>query len=404
MKLKGCKKMNICLVNNLYPPINTGSSFYIRDLAKNLANRRHNVVVITNLVKGTKLLEIEGKIKIYRLPVFKLPKFKLWMNFPDFNFTLTPKNLKKIGKILIKEKIEVIHQCNTIFDLVFASSYFASKLNIPLICSVTTQIQHLNRFYNKILEIFDRVFIFLLFSKKVSRYIVLDKETERYVNQRYNLYENISLIPYSIPLDKEMSLLIDYKRDYSKTHYKMVSIGHVSDLKDRRELIESWKHVTKKFPHAKMVIVGGLFNKESEQLIKKLKLENNIILTGRIAHKDIAKFLIPADFGGVLLTKNIPFHKGFGTANIETMVSGLPVIVDADSNFFGEKFPIQKHEHFIQVADRDPKKLAKKFIELFENNEMREKIGKAGKKFVKDILTWDKITDELEQVYKNVII
>ena len=392
--------MNICLVNNLYPPINTGSSFYTRDLAYNLIKRGHNVMVITNLVKGTKLFEIKDKIRIYRLPVIKLPRLKIWMKFPDFNFTLTPKNLKKFKEIIIQEKIEIIHQCNNIFDLVFASSYFASRLNIPLICSVTTQIQHLNPIYNKLLEIFDRIFIYLLFSRKVNQYIALDKETKRYLNERYKLYDNILIIPYSIPPQEESKSLTEYKRDYKKTHYKMVSLGHISDVKNRWETIRAWRYVVQKYPQAKLIIVGDLFSKKSQSLIKKIRLGKNIELTGRKEHKEIFKYLIEADFGGVLAA-NIPYYKGFGTANIETMASGLPVIVDADDNFFGDKFPIKANVHFIKAVNRNPRWLAAKFIELFENPRMRERIGKAGQRFVREVLTWDKIIDEIELVYKN---
>jgi len=395
--------MNICLVNNLYPPINTGSSFYTRDLAENLVKKGHKVIVITNLVNGTKLFEIKDKIRIYRLPIIKLPRLKIWMGFSDFNFTLTPKNLKKIQEILIKEKIEIIHQCNNIFDLVFASSYFSRKLNIPLVCSLTTQIQHLNPIYNKLLEIFDRTLIYFMFSKKVNRYIALDNETVRYINERYNLYNNISIIPYSIPLQEKFGLLTEYERNYQKTYYSAVSLGHVSDLKDRQEMILAWKYVVEKYPQAKLVIVGDLFSKKSANLIKKMRLENNIELTGRKKHKEIFKYLIDKDFGGVL-TSNIPYYKGFGTANIEIMASGLPVIVDADSDFFGDKFPIKANGHFIKIESRDPKWLAAKFIELFENPELRERIGRAGQKFVKETLTWDKITDEIELVYKNTLV
>lgn len=393
-------RLNICLVNNLYPPINTGSSFYTRDLAYNLVRRGHNVIVITNLVKGTKLSEIKDKVKIYRLPVIKLPRLKIWMRFPDFNFTLTPKNLKKFKEIIIQEKIEIIHQCNNIFDLVFASSHFASRLNIPLICSVTTQIQHLNPIYNKLLEIFDKIFIYLLFSRKVNRYIALDKETVRYVNERYNFYNNVSIIPYSIPPQEESKSLTEYKRDYKKTHYKMVSLGHISDIKDRWETIRAWKYVVQKYPQAQLAIVGDLFTDKSANLIKKLGLGKNIVLTGRLKHKSIFKYF-KVDFGGVLLTTNIPYYKGFGTANIETMASGLPIIADADSNFFGDKFPIKANEHFVKAVNRNPRWLAAKFIELFENAKMRERIGKAGQKFVREVLTWDKIIDEIELVYKD---
>ena len=94
--------MNICLVNNLYPPINTGSSFYTYDLANHLYEKGHNVIIITNKVKGTIGFSMEDGVKVYRLPVIKLPRWKIWMKFPDFNFTLTPKNIKRIKKIFIK--------------------------------------------------------------------------------------------------------------------------------------------------------------------------------------------------------------------------------------------------------------------------------------------------------------
>ncbi|MCH7833273.1 MAG: hypothetical protein IIC55_10445 [Proteobacteria bacterium] len=84
--------MNICLVNNLFPPINTGSSFYTYAVAKSLLKRGHNVVVITNRKDNERLIEYYKGIKVYRLPVLTLPKLELWMKFPDFNFSLFPKN------------------------------------------------------------------------------------------------------------------------------------------------------------------------------------------------------------------------------------------------------------------------------------------------------------------------
>ena len=59
--------MNICLVNNLYPPINTGSSFYTKGLADNLARKGHKVVVITNQYGDKKGLEhkrVSGYLQI----------------------------------------------------------------------------------------------------------------------------------------------------------------------------------------------------------------------------------------------------------------------------------------------------------------------------------------------------
>lgn len=394
--------MNICLVNNLYPPINTGSSFYTYDLANYLSKKGHKVIVITNKVHGTNEVTIKDKVKIYRLRVIKLPKWKIWMKFPDFNFTLTPKNLKRIKEILIKERINIIHQCNNIFDLVFASSHFSRKLKIPLVCSLTTQIQHTNPFYNRILELFDKTIIKYLFSKNVYQYIALDKETEKYINERYNIYKKITLIPFSIPNDKGSNKIKSLKRNYEETYYTMVSLGHVSELKDRIELIKAWKLVTKKYPEAKIIIVGDIFSDTTKKIIHHLKLDKNIIFTGRICHEDVYKHLIEVDFG-CMFASNVPYCRGLGTANMELMASGLPVVVDMDTNFFGDTFPVEADKHFIKAEKRSPERLSTKFIELFENPELREKIGKAGKEWVEEIIIWERIIDKLEEVYCEVI-
>lgn len=395
--------MNICLVNNLYPPINTGSSFYTKGLADNLSKRGHKVIVITNQVESKKFLEIENDVKVYRLPVKRLPKLNIWMKFPDFNFSLTFRNFRRMKKILINENIQIIHQCNNIFDLIFFSSYFSRKLKIPLLCSIMTQIQHTNRFYNKILELFDKTIIRHFFSRNVSQYIALDKECIRYINERFKIFNKILFVPYLIPQEDIDTSFNNRKNSYNNTYYRMLSLGHISNLKNRFEIIKAWRYVVNRIPKAKLVIVGGIFSKKSKKLIKYLKIENNIELTGRVSHSDIYKYIINSDLGCMFLSENLPYHKGIGGANFEMMASGLPIVLDAPDNFFGDDYPFKNGEQFISVKSRDPEYLSKIFIELFENQQLREKIGKGGQKFVREVLSWAKIIDKIEIVYIDAI-
>ena len=101
--------MNIALINNLFPPINTGSSFYTSDVADNLIKSGHNVTVITNAIDKKSLYEVKGNLKIYRLPIIKLPRLKIWMGFPHFNYSLTYSNSRLFKIILISNNIEVIN-------------------------------------------------------------------------------------------------------------------------------------------------------------------------------------------------------------------------------------------------------------------------------------------------------
>lgn len=389
--------MNICLINNLFPPISSGSSYYTYDVARYLS-KNNKVIVVTNEVKGEKEIDvISDNLKIYRIPKINLPKINLWLKFPDFNYSLIPSNFKRIKNILISEKIEIIHQCNNIFDLVFASAYFSKKLNIPLLCSLTTPIQHSNVFYNKILEIFDRCIIKELFSRYVYKYLALDKSVQPYITNRYK--KQNKLIPFTA---NDIELFSKIKINYNLTNYRLISLGHVSELKDRIETIKAWKIVTTKYPDAEVLIIGGIFNKKSKDLIDKLGLNKNIKFTGRLEHKEIIHFIEQSDFGSMFLS-NLPYKKGIGTANLELMASGLPVILDADDNSFGNKYPFVNGKHFVKAESREPEWLAKKFIELFENSKMRENIGKAGRDFVQNTLTWEKIIPEIETLYREAI-
>jgi len=393
--------MRICLINNLFPPILTGSSLFTFDLATQLQKRGHEVCVITSkITQHDAEFEIhENGFKLYRLKRLRLFKNNLWMNFPNFYLTLFPSNFKRIEEILVQNNVEVIHQCNNIFDLVFASAHFSRKLKLPLICSLTTQIQHSNPFLNKILELFDRTFIKYFFAKHVDIYIPGDKETERYINDRYNRFDGLRTIHYGI---SGLEMFAQIKRDYTKTNNILISLGHVSKVKDRKALIVAWPFVKASVSNAKIKIIGSLFSKQIEKEIQKQHVENDIIFTGEVDRNKIPEMIIEADIGSMFFSK-LPYSKGVGSANIELMASGLPAILNVEDDNFGPDKPFKNGIHYVKVESRDPEWLSKKIIELFENPDLRERIGKAGKDFVTTQLTWEKTCPVFENLYTEVI-
>jgi glycosyltransferase involved in cell wall biosynthesis len=265
-----------------------------------------------------------------------------------------------------------------------------------------TQIQHTNEAYNKILEIFDKTIIKLLFSRQVTQYLALDKESQRYIYERFGLKKNVTFTPFSIPKEDVEFAYQNRKSDYEKTYFRAISVGHVSNLKNRFEIIKAWANVVKKYPNAKLVIIGGIFSERSAFLIKELKLVNNIEFTGRVPHQEVFEHMKSSDFSCMFLSSELPFAQGVGAANLETMAFGLPAVLDATEDFFGERFPFRSRKHFVMAENRDPHALSAKFIELFENPQLRKKVGMGGQKFVRETLDMDKVMDEMELIYKKV--
>ena len=125
--------MKICMLSNLFTPVVSGSSTQSESLSRELRRRGHRPFVITARVdKKTQAYdEIEG-VPIYRLPAIRLPRLPISMNFPWLSYTFTPGNMRRIEKIFIKHKPDIIHLHNHMFDLSFTGILMQQRFSIPL--------------------------------------------------------------------------------------------------------------------------------------------------------------------------------------------------------------------------------------------------------------------------------
>ena len=69
--------MRICMFNNLFPPVKSGSSHFTVTLSRNLVARGHQVTVVTARLPGTADVEDLDGITVHRLPCFMLPAMEI---------------------------------------------------------------------------------------------------------------------------------------------------------------------------------------------------------------------------------------------------------------------------------------------------------------------------------------
>ena len=99
----------------------------------------------------------------------------------------------------------------------------------------------------------------------------------------------------------------------------IATIAELHERKGLKYLISAIPEVTEKYPNVKLVIIGeGSERKNLENLIKKLKIENHVILLGR--KKEIPKLLKSSNIF-VLPSR----REAFGLVNLEAMFIPLPV-------------------------------------------------------------------------------
>jgi glycosyltransferase involved in cell wall biosynthesis len=78
------------------------------------------------------------------------------------------------------------------------------------------------------------------------------------------------------------------------------------------------------------------------------------------------------------------------TACIGSSVGGIPdIIKDGENGFL--------------VNPADPEQLAEKIIFLLKNRELREGIGKKGRKFVEENYSWNAKAGELMEIYRGLL-
>ena len=158
-------------------------------------------------------------------------------------------------------------------------------------------------------------------------------------------------------------------------------------------LIKAFAEVCKKFPDAKLHVVGdGLLRRKLEELSGDLGIANNVKFFGALAYEKIPQYLAKAD---VFVRPSR--SEGLGTAFLEAMAMGLPVV----GTRVGGIPDFLEHERtglFTNVDDAED--LARQITRLFTDGALYEKLSRNGREVVQKTYTWETIA----RTMKNIMI
>ncbi len=147
--------------------------------------------------------------------------------------------------------------------------------------------------------------------------------------------------------------------------FVIITVAELEERKGLKYLLEAFSKVAGKKDNARLVIAGeGPERKNLEKLIKNLKIDNKVVLTG--IQNEITRLLNSADLF-VLPSVREPF----GLTLLEAMEAGIPVI---GSNTGGIPEIIENNKTGLLVEPRDVQGLADKIIELMDNPPLRRKL------------------------------
>lgn len=355
------------------------------NIAVNIAKRGHNVYVFTTSESSKdEIVNLSNNIKVY--------KYATLFKFYRRNIALS---------LLIKPDVDVdivhVHIAGEIIPI--AALRFARKKGLPLIATY-----HGDAIADRLLYKLGEKLHNLIIKEVLNFSSVIISPSKHVITQSTLLYkyrDKIIVLPNGINLK-------DFEIPYSKEECRkrlgihnaeniILFVGVLRAFKGVDILIRAMQLIVKEIQNTQLMIVGeGEMRVELEKLTKKLGLERNIVFTGFINETLKPIYYKAAD---IFCLPSVTTQEIFGIVNLEAMACGVPIVA---SRIGGIPDVVKNGKNGLLVPPKDHNALANAIIYLLKNEDIRQKMGREGKKIVKGY-TWEKITEAMETVYELVI-
>ncbi len=399
--------MRIVVVNNFFPPRPGGSSHLADHLAVQYALAGHEVLVLTASYLDAPAEEHRDGIRIVRVPAWVLPKNRFAANF-DIAFTISPKAKRTVYAILDEFAPDVIHQHGQFFDLTWLSGMWARKHRVPTLLSIHTRLYSPNSLHNFIYRAGDALLVNPMMRIHKPKLVVMDVLMDEYIDARYRrAHSGKVTIPVGInpqALVGGDAALARKRHELGKRHI-LLSLGHVIPQRNRLALIEALPTVLKSYPDLAVIVIGGVYFDAFVHRAKELGVDHAVLALGAMPQKSIPDYLAAAD-----LEVHELDGQGFGTASLEALAVGIPVVACIKTNNFVDVIVEDRVHLYLTppLSDRDgradPEALAATLLEVLADPAgARAKVGAHARALIDKHFTIQRVTAKHLEVLTGLV-
>ena len=322
--------MRIGIFTDTYPPYINGVSTSVSMLENALRKKGHQVYIVTVNTENMRY-KYENDEHIIRIPGVPIGIY-------DYRLTgVYP--LKAINKIK-KWNLDVIHS-HTEFGVGTFARIIAKQYNIPLVHTYHTMYEdyvhyitkgYFNNTSKKIVEYLTNFYC----NQTATELIVPTKKTYDLFKEKYKYTRNVHIIPTGIEVERFYKENTDpakleeirKKHGLNKGDFVILYVGRLGQEKSVDVLIEAHQELAREYK-AKLLIVGDGPDMDTyKNLVHKLKIDDNVIFTGKVPWTEVTLYYQIAD---IFATASKSETQGLTV--IEAMAASLPVVAVDDESF-----------------------------------------------------------------------
>ena len=322
--------MRIGLFTDTYPPHINGVATSVSMLEAALRKKGHTVYIVTvNPDNLSYNFEDNHIIRIPGIPT-GIYDYRLSGIYP----------IKAASRIR-QLNLDIIHS-HTEFGIGLFARIMARQLDIPLVHTYHTMyedyVHYITKGYfdkssKKLVEHLTKFYC----DKTATELIVPTKKTYDLFKEKYKYDRNVHIIPTGIEIEKfykEKNSLekvnnLKKKLNINESDFVILFVGRIASEKSIDFLIKNQVNLVKKNKNCKLIIVGsGPDLEELEKLSIKLKMNNNIIFTGKVPWNEVSLYY---NMANVFTTASHTETQGLTV--IEAMAASIPVVALDDEAF-----------------------------------------------------------------------
>ncbi len=344
------------------------------------------------------------KIRRYKFSKLTYKLSALSYDLPFYKMIMKP----KINHFIKTNDINFLH----IHDIRIAEAVFQAnkKYKLKVVLDLHDNIPENMRFYPHLRKFPGKYIISPKkwkikeseFIKKANKIITVSPNFAKDIIDKNNIEkEKMILVPNTVRKSffKEAIYSDVIKEKYSNK-YVVLYLGDTNIRRGLLTAIRATEFLSKQIANFKLVIVGqNTTDSILKEETKKLNLESFIDFEGWQDVSLFPSYIVASNICISPLYRSIQHDVAYANKIFQYMSFGKPILV---SNAIAQKEIVERVHSGLVHLEKNIEDFSSKVLELYQNKEKAEELGKKGKQFIENEFSWEVTSQALVKLYNEL--